>query len=86
MSVVEIIVTKKPNCLEGQEVGERNEFSNSQIGYDICKFRKSTQVNNNFPSRKCSCVGSVLCNDVTIFLLSRYNTRSSHLMNFWNLQ
>lgn len=26
-SLVEIIVTKKPNCLEGQEVGERNEFS-----------------------------------------------------------
>ena len=52
-SVIVILVKKNLIAKSGKKLANATNFWNLQIGYDLCKFLKSIQVNNNFPSRKC---------------------------------
>ena len=52
-SVIVTLVRKTFIARSGKKLANATNFWNLQIGYDICKFIKSTQVNNSFPSGKC---------------------------------
>ena len=52
-SVIVKLVKKNLIVKSGKKLANATNFWNLQIGYDICKFLKSTKLNNNFPSRKC---------------------------------